>query len=473
VKKKLPLIEQVTITDIASQGKALARIDNFVTFVSNAIPGDVVDIQVFRRRKSYQEAYAVHFHSLSDKRTSPFCEHFGTCGGCRWQDLKYSEQLYYKQKEVADILDRIGKASFPSPEPIIGAPLEKFYRNKLEFTFSNRRWLSPEEIGVGGKITEKDGLGFHIRSKFDKIIDLKNCYLQPEPSNSIRQTTRDFAISNSFSFFDMLNHSGLLRNLIVRTSSEGEVLVALIFFENNPDAINKILGHIRDVHPEVTSLMYAINTKANDSIFDLDFILFSGKDHIIEKMDNLKFRIGPKSFFQTNTDQGLALYRLVRDYAGLKGSEIVYDLYTGTGTIAIFLAALAGKIIGIESVGEAVRDADLNSSLNNTINTSFICGDIRDVLNEELFIKEGYPDVIITDPPRAGMHPEVIKSILLASPQKIIYVSCNPATQARDINLLSQQYEITRIQPVDMFPQTCHVENLVLLERKGGIGTGS
>jgi len=466
MQSKYKLIKQVTITDIAAQGKALTRIDNFVTFVSNAIPGDVVDIQVFRRRKSYQEAYAVHFHSFSDKRTSPFCEHFGICGGCRWQDLKYSEQLFYKQKEVTDILSRIGKTSFPPPELIIGAPSEKFYRNKLEFTFSNRRWLSPEEIREDEKITEKNGLGFHIHSKFDKIIDLKNCYLQPEPSNSIRQTIRDFAINNSFTFFDMLNHSGLLRNLIIRTSSKSEVLVSLIFFENNTDAINKILGHIRNVHPDVTSLMYAINTKANDSIFDLDFILFSGKDHIIEKMDNLEFRIGPKSFFQTNTDQGLVLYRMVRDYAGLKGSEIVYDLYTGTGTIAIFLATLARKIIGIESVEEAVHDANLNSSLNKITNTTFICGDIRDVLNEELFIKEGYPDVIITDPPRAGMHPDVVKSILLAYPEKIIYVSCNPATQARDINLLSQQYEITRIQPVDMFPQTYHVENLVLLEKR-------
>jgi 23S rRNA (uracil1939-C5)-methyltransferase len=466
VKKKLPLIEKVTITDIAAQGKALARIDNFVTFVSNAVPGDVVDIQVFRRRKSYQEAYAVHFHSLSDKRTSPFCEHFGICGGCRWQDLKYSEQLCYKQKEVVDILSRIGKASMPSPEPIIGARSDKFYRNKLEFTFSNRRWLSPEEIREDMKITGKNGLGFHIRSKFDKIIDLKNCYLQPEPSNSIRQTIRDFAIDNSYSFFDMLNHSGLLRNLIIRTSSKGEVLVALILSENNPDAVNKILNHIRNVHPEVTSLMYAVNTKANDSIFDLDFILFSGKDHIIEKMDNLEFRIGPKSFFQTNTEQGLVLYRLVRDYAGLKGSEIVYDFYTGTGTIAIFLAGLARKIIGIESVDEAVHDANLNSSLNNITNATFICGDIRYVLNEELFINEGYPDIIITDPPRAGMHPDVVKSILSASPLKIIYVSCNPATQARDINLLSQQYEITRMQPVDMFPHTFHIENLVLLERK-------
>lgn len=466
VKKKLPLIKQVTITDIAAQGKALTRIDNFVTFVTNALPGDVVDIQVTRRRKSYQEGYAVHFYSLSDKRTTPFCEHFGICGGCRWQDLKYEEQLYYKQKEVSDILSRIGKVSLPQPQTIIGAPSDKFYRNKLEFTFSNRRWLSPEEIREEGKIAEKNGLGFHIRSKFNKILDLKNCYLQPEPSNSIRQTTRDFAVASSFTFFDMLNHSGLLRNLIIRTSSTGEVMAALIFFENDQSAINKILNHIRITHPEITSLMYAMNTKLNDSISDLDFILFSGKDHIIEKMDNLAFRIGPKSFFQTNTDQGLVLYRLVRDYAGLKGSEVVYDLYTGTGTIAIFLSGFARKIIGIESVEEAVNDARLNSSLNNITNTTFICGDIRDVLNEKFFSKEGYPDVIITDPPRAGMHPDVVKSILMASPQKIIYVSCNPATQARDINLLSEQYAITMLQPVDMFPQTYHVENLVLLEKK-------
>jgi 23S rRNA (uracil1939-C5)-methyltransferase len=465
-KKRLPLIKQATITDIAAQGKALARIDNFVTFVSNALPGDVVDIQLTRRRKSYQEGYAVRFHALSDKRATPFCEHFGACGGCKWQDLKYNEQLYYKQKEVTDILTRIGKVFLPPIEPIIGSLSEKFYRNKLEFTFSNRRWLSREEILEQGKITEKKGLGFHIRSKFDKILDLKNCWLQPEPSNSIRQRIRDYTTDESFIYFNMLNHTGLLRNLIIRTSLTGEVMVALIFFENDTDAINKILSHIKDVCKEITSLMYAINSKANDSIYDLEFILFSGKDHIIERMDNLEFRIGPKSFFQTNAAQGLVLYRLVKDYAGLKGNETVYDLYTGTGTIAIFLAGLARKIIGIESVDEAVCDARMNSSVNNITNTSFICGDIRDVLNEELFLQEGYPDVVVTDPPRAGMHPEVINSILKASPQKIIYISCNPATQARDINLLSFQYEISGVQPIDMFPQTYHIENLVLLTKK-------
>ena len=464
-KKRLPLIKEVTITDIAAQGKALTRIDNFVTFVQNAIPGDVVDIQVFRRRKSYQESYAVSFHSLSDKRTTPFCEHFGICGGCRWQDLKYSEQLCYKQKEVSDIFSRIGHIPFPPPEPIIGSKSEKFYRNKLEFTFTNWRWLSPEEIRKGEEITLKDGLGFHIRSKFDKIVDLKNCYLQSEPSNSIRQSIRDFAVNNSFSFFNLMNQTGFLRNLIIRTSSTGEVLVALIFHENDPVSIHNILSFIQNTHPQVTSLMFAINQKANDAIYDLDFILFSGKDHIIEKMENQEFRIGPKSFFQTNSQQGLVLYQWVRENAGLTGSETVYDLYTGTGTIAIFLARLARKVIGIESVDEAVRDATLNSLLNNMTNTSFICSDIRDVFNEELFRKEGYPDVIITDPPRAGMHPEVVQSILAASPQRIIYVSCNPATQARDINLLSQQYQITKIQPLDMFPQTYHVENLVLLEK--------
>jgi 23S rRNA (uracil1939-C5)-methyltransferase len=465
-KKKLPFIREVTITDIAAQGKALSRIDNFVTFVLNALPGDVVDIQVIRRRKSYQEAIAVHFHSFSDKRTTPFCEHFGICGGCRWQDLKYSEQLYYKQKEVSDILTRIGHIPFPPPEPIIGSKSEKNYRNKLEFTFTNWRWLSPEEIQKREEITLKDGLGFHIRSKFDKIIDLKNCYLQPEPSNSIRQSIRDFAVNNSFRFFNLLNHSGFLRNLIIRTSSTGEVLVALIFYEDDPVSINKILRFIQNTHPQVTSLMYAINHKANDSIYDLDFNLFSGKDHIIEKMENLEFRISPKSFFQTNTEQSLVLYQLVRENARLTGSEIVYDLYTGTGTIAIFLAGLARKIIGIESVDEAVQDAKLNSVLNNVTNCDFICGDIRDVFNEELFKKEGYPDVIVTDPPRAGMHPDVVQSVLKASPHRIIYVSCNPATQARDIKLLSENYKITRIQPLDMFPQTYHVENLVLLARK-------
>jgi 23S rRNA (uracil1939-C5)-methyltransferase len=464
--KKLPLIKQVTITDIAAQGKALARIDNFVTFVTNALPGDVVDIQITRRKKSYQEGYAVHFYSLSDKRETPFCEHFGTCGGCRWQDLKYSHQLYYKQKEVTDIFSRIGKVAFPQIEPAIGSQLQKFCRNKLEFTFSNRRWLSSEEIREQDKISDKKGLGFHIRSKFDKILDLKNCWLQPEPSNSIRQTIRDFTAGESFTYFNMINRAGLLRNLIIRTSSTGEVMAAIIFYENQPDLINVILSHIRDIHKEITSLMYAVNSKANDSIYDLDFILFSGKDHIIEKMDNLEFRIGPKSFFQTNTEQGLVLYRIVKDYASLKGDEIVYDLYTGTGTIAIFLAGHARKVIGIESIDEAVADARANSSTNKITNTHFIVGDIRDVLNEDLLNKEGYPDVIITDPPRAGMHPDVIKSIQISSPAKIIYISCNPATQARDISLLSPQYEIRKVQPIDMFPQTYHIENVALLTRK-------
>jgi 23S rRNA (uracil1939-C5)-methyltransferase len=361
---------------------------------------------------------------------------------------------------------RIGKVDFPGIEPVIGSALVKFYRNKLEFTFSNRRWLSSEEIREQEKISDKKGLGFHIRSKFDKILDIKNCWLQPEPSNPIRQTIRDFTKSESFTYFDMINHSGLLRNLIIRTSRAGEVMAAIIFYENQPDAINEILSHVRDTHSEITSLMYAINSKANDSIYDLDFILFSGKDHIIEKMDNLVFRIGAKSFFQTNPSQGLVLYRLVKDFASLKGDETVYDLYTGTGTIAIFLSASARKVIGIESIDEAVADARVNSSVNNITNTQFICGDIRNVLNEDLFKKEGYPDVIITDPPRAGMHPDVINSILAASPAKIIYISCNPATQARDINLLSSHYEILKIQPIDMFPQTCHIENVVLLLKK-------
>jgi len=465
-RKNLPIIKQVTITDIAAQGKALARIDNFVTFVSNALPGDVVDIQITRRRKSYQEGQAVHFYTLSDKRATPFCEHFGICGGCRWQDLKYDQQLYYKQKEVADILNRIGKVPLPRIEPIIGSSSEKFYRNKLEFTFTNRRWLSRDEIQEAGKIEEKKGLGFHIRSKFDKILDLKICWLQPEPSNSIRQAIRDFTSGESFPYFDMISHSGLIRNLIIRTSSTGEVMAALIFFEDDQPAINKILSHVRDENKGITSILYAVNPKKNDSIYDLDFILFSGKDHIIERMENLEFRIGPKSFFQTNTDQGLALYRLVKDCAALKGDETIYDLYTGTGTIAIFIATNARKITGIESIDEAVKDAKINASVNKITNANFICGDIRDVLNEELFKTEGYPDVIITDPPRAGMHPDVINSILVASPQKIIYISCNPATQARDINLLSQQYDVAHIQPFDMFPQTYHIENVVLLIKK-------
>jgi len=470
-RKKIPLAEKVLVTDIAAQGKSIARINNFVTFVSNALPGDLVDLQIIRRHKSWQEARAVNFHSLSDKRTSPFCEHFGNCGGCRWQDMKYNDQLFYKHKEINDQFKRIGKITFPEPEPIIGSDSDKYYRNKLEFTFTNNRWLSREEIETGNVIVQRNGLGFHVRLLFDKVIDLNKCYLQPDPSNLIRLNIRDFAINNNYSFFDLKKHGGLLRNLIIRTSSTGEVMVVVVFYENNPEARNDILSHITSSFPEITSLMYGINQKANDSIHDLEFNMYKGRNHIIENLDDLRFRIGPKSFFQPNTSQALKLFRWVRDNAALDGSEIIYDLYSGTGTISIFLAKYAKKVIGLEYIDEAVQYAQINTSLNHFSNTQFLCGDIRDLLNEHLLKTEGYPDIIITDPPRAGMHKNVIGLILSVLPQKIIYISCNPATQARDIKLLSDHYHIVRIQPFDMFPHTWHVENVVLLERVSHIRT--
>lgn len=465
-RKKLPAVEKVLVTDIAAQGKAIARIDQFVTFISNALPGDVVDLQITRRKKSFQEAKAIRFHTLSDKRTTPFCEHFGSCGGCRWQDLKYDEQLYYKQKEITDQFTRIGKITFPEPGPIIGSDSDKYYRNKLEFAFTNHRWLSRDEIEKGNKTGQKNGLGFHVRLLYDKVIDLKNCWLQPEPSNSIRLAIRDFAIKNSCSFFDLKRQKGLLRNLIIRTTSTGEVMVLVIFYDDAPDARNHLLDYISETFPEIISLMYAINQKVNDSIYDLDFILYKGRDYINEKLEDLQFRIGPKSFFQPNIGQALKLYRWIRENAALSGSEIVYDLYTGTGTIAIFLARHAKKVIGLEYVDDAVQDAQKNSSLNNISNTRFICGDIRNILNKDLLTQEGYPDVLITDPPRVGMHQDVVQSVLNASPGRLIYISCNPATQARDLNLIADQYKIVNIQPFDMFPHTWHVENVVLLMKK-------
>ncbi len=464
-REKPPVVEKVLVEDIAAGGKTIARIDNFVTFISNALPGDLVDLQIIRRHKSWQEARAVRFHLLSDKRTSPFCGHFGDCGGCRWQDLKYSEQLIYKQKEIIDQFKRIGNTDFPESEPIIDSDSDRYYRNKLEFTFTNNKWLNREEIEKGNGIIQRDGLGFHVRQLYDKVIDINKCHLQSEPSNLIRLSIRDFAIKNHYSFFDLKKHNGLLRNLIIRTSSLGEVMVSVVFYEDDPDARDDILGHIAGSFPEITSLMYAINRKANDSIYDLEFNLYKGRDHIVEMLDDLRFRIGPKSFFQINISQALKLYRWVRENASLNGSEIVYDLYTGTGTIAIFLSKYAKKVVGLEYINNAIEDAQINSSLNNISNTRFLCGDIRKILNEDLLKQEGYPDIIITDPPRAGMHKDVISAILLASPNKIIYISCNPATQARDINLLSGHYKIIRIQPFDMFPHTWHVENAVLLEK--------
>jgi 23S rRNA (uracil1939-C5)-methyltransferase len=463
-KKELPLLEKVKITDIGSEGNALARVDKMVVFVPMLIPGDVVDIKVIRKRKKFMEGRVIKFHEYSPDRIKPRCIHFGICGGCKWQHLPYPLQLKFKQKQVVDNLSRIGKVDLPFTEPIIGSPDIYLYRNKLEYTFSNKRWLTEDEISSDTVFKNGDALGFHIPGLFDKVLDIKECLLQPEPTNEIRNAVRDYAISKHLEFFDIREQKGFLRNLIVRNNLQDEVMVIVVFYYEDKTAREDLLNFIRQRFPRIISLMYIINSKKNDSLSDQEPVLFCGKDHLIEDMGGLKFRIGPKSFYQTNTRQAVALYNVALEMAGLTGVETVYDLYTGTGTIANFVAGHARKVIGIEYVEETVNDARINSEINNIRNTVFFSGDIKDVLSEDFIQKNGHPDVIITDPPRAGMHEDVTRMILKAAPPKLVYISCNPATQARDVNLLSENYQITRFQPVDMFPHTHHVENVVLLE---------
>ncbi len=456
----------MVISDLAAEGKALGKINDMVVFVPLAAPGDVVDVQVTKKRKKYYEGRPVHFHHLSEIRTQPFCRHFGTCGGCKWQHIPYQEQIKFKQREVWNNLLRIGKVQLPEISPILPSPEEQYYRNKLEFTFSNKRWLTQEEMDSGEVINDKNGLGFHIPGMFDKVINIEECHLQPQPSNAIRLAIRDFAIGNNWPFFDLKAQEGLLRTLIIRTSTTGEVMVIVVFYKDDEEKRHILFRHLMEQFPEVTSWMYVINGKANDTITDLEVKLYSGRDHIFEEMEGLKFKIGPKSFYQTNSLQAYNLYKVARDFAGLTGNETVYDLYTGTGTIANFVAHKARKVVGIEYVPEAIEDAKENSAINGITNTLFLAGDMKNILTHDLFEKEGYPDVIITDPPRAGMHEDVVKTILNAAPEKIVYVSCNSATQARDINMMDIRYKVTAIQPVDMFPHTHHVENVVLLERR-------
>jgi len=465
-RKKLPLIEQVEVLDIGAEGKSVARKDEKVIFITHAIPGDVVDIQVNRKKKSFLEGYPVKYHKYSQDRVTPFCEHFGVCGGCKWQHLPYKKQIYYKQKQVADQLQRIGglgEEDLDKMNPILSSPENKYYRNKLEFTFSEKRWVTKEEMEPGVIIEDRKALGFHIPKMFDKILDIKNCYLQPEPSNSIRNWFRKNTAD--VDYFNIREQTGLMRNLTVRTANTGEVMVIVAFYEDRKKHRETLLSAFVRDFPQLTSVMYVINEKANDTILDQDIILFHGRDYILEKMEDLEFRIGPKSFFQTNSEQAYFLYKTARDFAGLTGSETVYDLYTGTGTIANFVAGLAGKVIGIETVQEAINDAIENSKRNNIINTVFLTGDIKDAFSPDLMKEHGRPDVVILDPPRAGVHSNVIENLINAGPEKIVYVSCNPATQARDIKLLMGYYKISGIQPVDMFPQTHHVENVVLLEK--------
>jgi 23S rRNA (uracil1939-C5)-methyltransferase len=464
-KKTLPVIEKLLVTGIASEGKAIAKHGDKVVFIPFAVPGDIVDVQLTRKKNSYAEGRAVYFHQYASERAEAFCEHYGTCGGCKWQILPYAAQLRYKQQQVTDNLLRIGKLELPEVSPILGSEKTQDYRNKLEYSFSNKRWMTLEEVQSDRELDDRNALGFHIPGMFDKVLDIRECRLQAEPSNAIRLAVRDFCLRNDYPFFDFRNPGGLMRNLMIRTSTTGEVMVIVVFFAHEPDRIHRLMQHLADTFPEITSLLYIVNSKANDTILDQEVLVFKGKDHLLEQMGDLRFKVGPKSFYQTNSEQAHNLYRIVARMACLTGTERVYDLYTGTGTIANFIARQAKQVIGIEYVPEAIEDAKVNSGLNGITNTLFFAGDMKDLLNAAFLQRYGHPDVLITDPPRAGMHTGVIDVILSAGPQKIVYVSCNSATQARDLNLLSVKYKVTQVQPVDMFPHTHHVENVVLLER--------
>lgn len=472
-KKPLPILENISVIDASSDGQSVAKTDEYVIFIKGAVPGDIVDVQITRKKSKYREANTIAIKQPSEKRVEPVCKHFGTCGGCKWQNMSYDWQLFYKQKQVSDALTRLAKIELPEIQKILPSKKAYFYRNKLEFTFSNKKWLTLEQINdksisfgeEAGGLT-RNALGFHIPGMFDKILDIDTCYLQEEPSNVIRNEIKNYALENKLTFFDLREQTGLLRNIIIRSTSTGEWMLIVSFFYNEKEAIEKLLNHISEKFPQITSLQYVINSKKNDTISDLDIISYRGNDSIYENMEGLKFKIGPKSFYQTNSEQAYELYKITRDFAGIKNTDVVYDLYTGTGTIANFVAHQAKKVVGVEYVPDAIEDAKINSQINDITNTSFFAGDMKDVLNDAFINDNGKPDVIITDPPRAGMHDDVTKKILEIEPAKIVYVSCNPATQARDLQLLDVKYKVTKVQPVDMFPQTHHVENVVLMERK-------
>jgi len=461
------VFDHIKVLDAGAKGVSVAKApDGKVIFIPNVVPGDVVDIQTLKKRKAYYEGKAVRFHEFSEHRIEPICEHFGVCGGCKWQNMKYSQQLLYKQNEVKNHLQRIGKIELPEFEPILGSDKQFFYRNKMEFGFSNSRWLTQDEIESEEDLGNRNALGFHIPKMWDKILDIKKCHLQEDPSNTIRNEIRDFANLNNLSFFNPRSHEGLLRTLMLRTASTGEIMVLIQFFEDDKQNRELLLDHLYEKFPKITSLQYVINQKANDTLYDTNIKLYKGRDYILEEMEGLKFSINAKSFYQTNSNQAFELYKITRDFAGLTGNEIVYDLYTGTGTIAQFVSKKAKKVIGVESVPEAIIDAKANAERNNITNCEFFVGDMKVVFNEAFIAKHGQPDVIITDPPRDGMHKDVIEQILKIEPQKIVYVSCNSATQARDLALMDEKYKVTRVRPVDMFPQTHHVENVVLLEKR-------
>ena len=465
-KKNLPLYENVEITGIAAEGKALTRINDMVVFVPYCVPGDVVDLQVTKKKHSFMEARVERLVKPSEHRCEPVCKHYGECGGCKWQILPYEDQLRYKQQQIIDNLTRIGKVELPEISPILGSKHIYEYRNKLEFTFSDRKWLSWDVIRAAGGLEHVDtayGVGFHIPNCFDKVLDITECHLMPDINNRIRNGIRTFAREHGISFYNEHTHEGQLRTLIIRSNHKGEVMLIVVWGEA-PDM--RLMEYLQQTFPEIVSLLYVVNQKLNDTISDQEVHVFAGQDHIMEQMEDLQFKVGPKSFYQTNTEQAYELYKVAREFAGLTGNELVFDLYTGTGTIANFVAHQAKQVIGIEYVPEAIEDAKVNARLNRLDNTLFFAGDMKDILNADFIAHYGRPDVIITDPPRAGMHEDVVKTILAAEPKRIVYVSCNPATQARDLNLLDEKYRVTRVQPVDMFPHTQHVENVVQLVRK-------
>lgn len=481
-KKQLPLLENVTIAACAAEGKALARVDDKVVFVPYVVPGDVVDLQVKKKKSSYMEAVAVKFHEFSPLRTAPRCRHYGICGGCKWQCLQYEEQLKAKQQQVYDNLTRIGKIELPEFQPILGSKNIYGYRNKLEFGFSNKRWLTDEEVRCDVKYDVMDAVGFHITGAFDKILDITECHLMDDINNQIRNDIRQYALDNGLEFYDLRENRGLLRSLMIRTSNTGELMFLVQFRIDTVEEqqqTDALMQHLSETFPQITSLLYVDNHKLNDTFGDQEIHVVKGKDHIFEQMEDLRFKVGPKSFYQTNTEQAYELYKVAREFAfgaldhssenkpsDLIEEPLVYDLYTGTGTIANFVAKQARQVIGIEYVPEAIEDAKVNSEINGITNTRFYAGDMKDILNKDFIAEHGRPDIIITDPPRAGMHQDVIDTILFAAPQRIVYVSCNPATQARDLQLLDMDYKVMKVQPVDMFPHTQHVENVVLLERR-------
>lgn len=468
-KKPLPILENIQITDCAAEGKSLARVNDMVVFVPFCVPGDIVDLQVRKKRHSYMEAEVIRFVEKSAVREEPFCEHFGVCGGCKWQNLPYDKQLEMKQRQVYEQLTRIGKVELPEFMPILGSRKIREYRNKLEFGCSNKRWMTREEIASGEPAGEMRAIGFHITGAFDKILPIHNCHLMDGLQNEIRNFIYQYAIDNDLTFFDLRQRTGLLRDVMVRNSNTGEWMVLVQFHydeEGDRERSLQLMEALADRFPQITSLLYVDNQKCNDTFGDLELTLYKGNDHIFEIMEGLRFKVGPKSFYQTNTDQAYHLYSVARQFAGLTGEEVVYDLYTGTGTIANFVARSAKKVVGIEYVPEAIEDAKVNSDINGIGNTLFFAGDMKDILTDEFIAGHGRPDVIITDPPRAGMHPDVVETILRAKPRRIVYVSCNPATQARDLQLLDRLYKVVAVQPVDMFPHTPHVENVVALELK-------